>query len=72
MPEKNENNKENKHNINYKVLLCACKKYIKNQKNGILLVNINEKDSSQNEAKISYIFYNTKNFEVYCFCPISK
>ena len=48
-----------------KILLCACKKYIKGQKNGILLINnlknINESDK---------IFYNTNNFEVHCFCPI--
>ena len=59
---------------NYKeeeYLICACKKYSEDllpttqektdQKNGILLVNI-QKD---------YIdFYDTKEFEVYCFCPI--
>ena len=54
--------KENKN----KLLLCACKKYISGQKNGILLVNI----QSEEKIKISYKFYNTNNFEVYCFCPI--
>ena len=66
-----DTNKENKQNINYKVLLCACKKYIKNQKNGILLVNIKENESAKDNEKMNYIFYDTKNFEVYCFCPIS-
>ena len=49
-----------------KILLCACKKYLKNQKNGILLISFEE----NNDNKIYYKFYDTKNFEVYCFCPI--
>ena len=52
-------------NDNDKILLCACKKYIKKQKNGILLIN-NLKKIDKAEAN----FYNTNNFEVYCFCPI--
>jgi len=47
-----------------KVLLCACKKYIKYQKNGILVMNFNEKE------KINHFFHETNNFEVYCICPI--
>ena len=47
-----------------KVLLCACKKYIKNQKNGILVMNFNEKKN------INHFFHETNNFEVYCICPI--
>jgi hypothetical protein len=47
-----------------KVLLCACKKYIKNQKNGILVVNF---EGSKN---INHFFHETNNFEVYCICPI--
>ena len=43
------------------ILVCACKKYISNQKNGILSVNIINK---------KYQFYDTNNYEVYCFCPI--
>ena len=61
-PPKNvENNKYPK-----KVLLCACKKYLKNKKNGILVVNID----FNIQLNIDYYFYDTKNFEVYCFCPI--
>ena len=54
-----------------KILLCACKKYIKTQKNGILLIN-NLKNINKNEfnEKENIIFYNTNNFEVHCFCPI--
>ena len=48
------------------VLFCACKKYIRNQKNGILLVNI---DSEHN---LNYTFYDTYNFEVFCFCQLFK
>jgi len=49
-------------------LLCACKKNKIGQKNGILLVNIN----SENKINISNSFYDTGNFEVYCFCPLMK
>ena len=52
--------------INYKIILCACKQYKKNQKNGILLVNPQLGDNKNIENP----FYETKNFEVYCFCPI--
>lgn len=45
------------------LLLCACKKYLSNQKNGILLVTINK-------GKKKYQFFETDNFEVYCFCHI--
>lgn len=48
-------------------LLCACKKYNKNQKNGILLVSLNH---NYNKLKMSKKFFNTKNFEIFCFCPI--
>ena len=50
-----------------KIMLCACKKYFSDQKNGILLLNpeINDK------VLIDEPFYDTGNFEVYCFCPIS-
>ena len=53
-------NKQNKKEEEY--LICACKKYNDNQKNGILLVNI---QNNYNES-----FFPTKEFEVYCFCPI--
>ena len=47
-------------------LLCACKKYLKGQKNGILIVNYENGENSQ----INHFFYDTKHFEVFCFCPI--
>ena len=46
------------------VLLCGCKKYCKNQKNGILLINLNLPIYPEE-------FMDLGNFEVYCFCPIS-
>ena len=46
-----------------KFLLCGCKKYHQNQKNGILLIEINSYNAK---------FYNTDDFEVYCFCRISS
>ena len=51
-------------NNNNKVLLCACKKYIKNQKNGILVVNF---EGNKNN---NHFFHETIYFEVYCICPI--
>ena len=60
--EKNKNN-DNNHN---KILLCACRKYLENQHNGILLVDPQIGDDK--EAIID--FYDTGDFEVYCFCPI--
>ena len=63
IPDKYNNTK------NDKLLFCACKKYIKTQKNGILLLKLNIKDD---DIKIYKTFYNTGNFEVYCFCNISK
>ena len=47
------------------ILLCACKKYISGQKNGILMINI-----LKNGEKL-HNFYDTENFEVFCFCPIT-
>ena len=52
---------------NYKLLLIACKKYKKDDKNGILLLKL---QLSIGSAKKFEKFYDTKNFEVYCFCPI--
>ena len=51
-----------------KILLCACKRYNKKQKNGILIVNL-ESDEIKIEIRTHY-FYDTQEFEVYCFCPI--
>ena len=44
----------------------ACKKYTKSQKNGILLIKI------KIGITITEKFYETKNFEVFCFCHIFK
>ena len=49
-----------------KILLCACTKYINDQKNGIYLVNLQMEDNQE----INNPFYDTGNFEVFCFCPI--
>ena len=46
------------------ILLCACKKYLSGQKNGILMIKIKKKEESL------YEFYDTNNYEVYCFCQI--
>ena len=53
-----------------KILLCACKAYDSKHKNGILLVNSYYDDISIDVK--NYIFYNTGNFEVHCFCQILK
>ena len=60
-----ENEKDGK---KMKILLCACKKYTKEQKNGILLVDLSKFGESK---KINELFYETGPFEVDCFCPIS-
>ena len=52
---------------NSKLLLIACKKYIKDDRNGILLLKL---QLHKDDIKIFQTFYDTKNFEVYCFCPI--
>ena len=54
---------------NGKLLFCACKKYMKHQSNGILLLKL---ELDNNEINIYKTFYNTFNFEVYCFCNIFK
>ena len=54
--------------IGNRILLFACKKYIKSQKNGILLL-YNMNNLSQWKKFNSY-FYNTDNFEPYCICPL--
>ena len=71
MPIERKRKREENDNIYpHKVLLCACKKYLKSQKNGILLVNI--KENNYNKIEISSNFYPTFNFEVYCICPLLK
>ena len=52
-----------------KILLCTCKKYKKGQKNGILLILYIDSENNI-EIKPNNLFYNTKQFEVYCFCQI--
>ena len=49
-----------------KILLCACKKYLSDQKNGILLVNPDLEDNQE----VIDPFYDTDDFEVYCFCQL--
>ena len=44
------------------VLICGCKQYKNNQRNGICLVDL---------ILYKEEFYDTNDFEVYCFCPIS-
>ena len=55
------------------ILLCACKKYIKGQKNGILLIsNLSLiSQSSQYDEKKYVKFFETGNFEVHCFCQLT-
>ena len=53
-------------NDNNKILLSACKYYLEGQKNGILLVNPDLEDNQD----IKEPFYDTEEFEVYCFCQI--
>ena len=52
-----------------KLLLVACKKYVKNDNNGILLIKLQFGKNNTNNKKFPK-FYDTKNFEVYCFCPL--
>ena len=58
-----------KNSFNYKILLCSCKKYYQGQKNGILLINTR---NLYTEKNIYTYFYDSKDFEIYCFCPILK
>ena len=52
---------------NKKILLCACKKYISSQSNGIFIINPEIKENKKIYSK----FYDTEEFEVNCFCPIN-
>ena len=65
-------NEKNSNTITKKVLLYACKKYIENQKNGTPKITNIEEDNNQNikDIGIKTYFFNTRDFEVYCFCPI--
>ena len=57
-----------KDSLNNKILLCGCKKYNPEDKNGILLVNL----TLEKKEKFFYVFYDTESFEVFCFCQIFK
>jgi hypothetical protein len=64
-----------KEDIENRILLFACKKYIKSQKNGILLLyNIllksEGKDNKSERIKVNSYFHNTKIFEPFCICPL--
>ena len=52
------------------LLFCGCKKYCKHDKNGILFAILEIKN--KNNIEINKVFYHTKSFEVYCFCPIFR
>ena len=55
-----------------RILLCACKKYLRFQKNGILLLSFEDDNNIDNYSfHIYYKFYYTNDFQVFCFCPIS-
>jgi len=65
-----------KKDIENRILLLACKKYFKSQKNGIFAIyNMNDLLESQNNIsdyeKADSYFYNTDNFDPYCICPLS-
>ena len=60
-------------NKSNKVLLCACKKYKEDQKNGILLLNLDLNDNNNNNLEVlSQTFYEIEYFEIYCLCPLFK
>jgi len=52
----------------YKILLCACKSYVKRTKNGILMVLM--EINNQEPSIFAPQFYPTDDFEVNCFLPI--
>ena len=52
-------------NKKFKLLLCACKRYIPFQKNGILMIKIDVKN-----FKVFEKFEETEDFGVNCFCKI--
>jgi len=60
---KHKNNNTPGNNEKAKLLLCACTKYLNDQKNGILIICPNSK-------KIKNNFYDTGDFEVFCFCNL--
>ena len=52
------------------LLLVACKKYDKDDKNGILFIQLDFNEDDIIEE--CHDFCDTKDFEVYCFCPLLK
>jgi hypothetical protein len=64
---KNSDKKDKEENIRF---LCACKKYLKGQNNGILLVNFAPGKGINSKKQSKHIFYKTGSFEVYCFLQI--
>mgnify|MGYP002624787813 CR=1 FL=1 len=60
---KHKNNKTPGNSEKVKLLLCACTKYLNDQKNGILILCPNSK-------KLKNDFYDTGDFEVFCFCNL--
>ena len=62
---KNNNKKDKNVNESIKLLLCGCTKYLREQKNGILIV-------APNQKKIKNNFYETGDFEVFCFCLLQN
>jgi hypothetical protein len=60
---KHKSNNTPGNNEKAKLLLCACTKYLNDQKNGILIICPNSK-------KIKNNFYDTGDFEVFCFCNL--
>jgi len=62
--------------IEDRILLFACKKYIKSKKNGIFILYnmkgvLETQNNISNYKKANSYFYNTDNFEPYCICPLS-
>jgi hypothetical protein len=53
---------------NNKILLCACKKYDPQKKNGILSIQL----ELNNNNKYQEVFYDTEYFQVNCFCQICE
>ena len=67
--------KDAKDDIENRILLFACKKYIKSQKNGILLLyNMHhipeDRDNKSEKIEFDSFFYNTEIFEPYCICHL--
>ena len=66
---KNKKKKEKESVVkNYNILICACKKYQNEQRNGILISIAN----LEQVKTIDEPFLDTDDFEVNCICPLSK